>query len=65
MSFRAAVQLKPHDVRAHFLVGNSLYSMDQYKGAWASYQKALETREENAHDWEGILPQVRINLLFL
>jgi hypothetical protein len=57
-SFRAAVQLKPQDVRAHFLVGNALYSLGQYKEARASYQKALEAGEENAQDWEGILPQV-------
>lgn len=60
ISFRAAVQLKPQDVRAHFLVGNALYSLGQYKEAWASYQKALEAGEENAQDWEGILPQVRL-----
>ncbi|KAG0606542.1 hypothetical protein M758_9G149400 [Ceratodon purpureus] len=62
MSFRAAVMLKPQDVRAHFLVGNALYSLGQYKEAWASYQKALEAGEENAQDWEGILPQVHVNL---
>lgn len=58
ISFRLAVQLKPQDVRAHFLVGNALYSLGKYKDAWMSYQKALEAGEENAQEWEDILPQV-------
>lgn len=63
ISFRQAVLLKPQDVRAHFLVGNALYSLGQYKDAWMSYQKALEAGEENAQEWEGILPQVRYILV--
>lgn len=58
-SFRMAVERKPQDVRAHFLVGNSYYSLQKYKLARESYQKALEAGEENAQQWESLLPQVQ------
>lgn len=59
ISFKLAVERKPQDVRAHFLVGNALYNRSHYKQARESYQKALEAGEENAQQWEGILPQVK------
>lgn len=62
VSFQLAVQLKPQDVRAHFLVGNAFYSLGDFVEARTSYQKALEAGEENAQEWEGILPQVHVNL---
>jgi tetratricopeptide (TPR) repeat protein len=62
ISFKLAVERKPQDVRAHFLVGNALYNLSHYKQARESYQKALEAGEENAQQWEGILPQVKCKL---
>ena len=58
-SFKLAVERKPQDVRAHFLVGNALYSLGQYKQAREAYQRALEAAEESSHQWVGILPQVK------
>ncbi len=57
-SFDLALQLKPQDVRAPFLMGNANYALGQYVEARLNYQKALDAAEANTALWQGLLPQV-------
>lgn len=61
-SFRRAVELRPSDVRPHFRIGNTLWSLGRPLEAKGSYLIALESAEAESARWSSLLPQIHVNL---
>ncbi|KAJ7553679.1 hypothetical protein O6H91_06G108300 [Diphasiastrum complanatum] len=61
-SFRRATELKPTDVRPHFQLGNTLYSLGKFSEARSAYELSLEAAQSNNSRWASLLPQIHINL---
>nr|XP_010910390.1 uncharacterized TPR repeat-containing protein At1g05150 [Elaeis guineensis] len=61
-SFQRAVELRPSDVRPHFRIGNTLWSLGRPSEAKESYLIALESAEADSLRWSSLLPQIHVNL---
>ncbi|KAH7295466.1 hypothetical protein KP509_27G049500 [Ceratopteris richardii] len=60
-SLKKAVELKPTDVRPHFHLGNTLYSLGRYSEAREKYTAALSAAEVATNDLGQLVPLIHMN----
>ncbi|KAJ7544177.1 hypothetical protein O6H91_09G120400 [Diphasiastrum complanatum] len=61
-SFQRGTELKPTDVRAHFQLGITFYSLGRFSEARAAYELSLEAAQSSSSHWSTLLPQIHVNL---
>ncbi|KAK3252396.1 hypothetical protein CYMTET_38302 [Cymbomonas tetramitiformis] len=60
LSYRRAIALRPEDARAHFRIGNALYSSQKFTEARDSYGRALDVARTPTDS--KLLPQIHVNM---